>query len=179
MSDDARRLRRTGRTGRTRRTRRATADRGLSPVVGKSLELGIVVLFIALLTTSFYGSIVPDYRTAAAAEVGERALVGAAERVESAVPERTSRLDRRVAVSLPPTVRGDPYRVRAVSNASDGTTALVLDHPDAGIGGRVTLTLPTRPVDVSGTWRSSSESWAVVSDEGSRLSVELQNGGRS
>lgn len=163
-------------------TRRGTptdrADRGLSPVVGKTLELGIGVLFVALLTASFYGGVVPDYRTAAAAEVGDRALVGAAERVESAVPERTTRIDRRVAVSLPTTLRGDPYRIRAVSDSDTNATALVLEHPDAGVGGRVELAFPTRGANVSGTWTSTSESWVAVRGDGGRASVRLTNGDR-
>jgi hypothetical protein len=152
------------------------ADRALSPVVGKALELGIVVLFVALLTTAFYGDVVPDYRTAAAAELGERALVDAAESVESSVPPRTVRIDRRVAVSLPATIRGDPYRVRAVPAANGSTAELALDHPDDGVGGRVTLSFPARGATVSGTWRSVSESWVVVRGDGGRVSVALSNG---
>lgn len=156
--------------------RTARFERGLSPVVGKTLELGIVVLFIALLSTSFYGGIVPDYRTAAAAEVGDRALVGAAERVEHAVPERTRRVERRVAVSLPTTLRGDPYRIRAVSAPDVNATALVLDHPDAGVGGRVDLSLPMRGANVTGRWESTSESWVVIRGGDGRVSVSLENG---
>ncbi|SFR39335.1 hypothetical protein SAMN04487947_0848 [Halogeometricum rufum] len=170
MSD---RGRRDGPLGRESESR---ADRALSPVVGKALELGIVVLFIALLTTTFYGDVVPDYRTAAAAEVGERALVGAAESVESSVPSRTARIDRRVAVSLPATIRGDPYRVRAVPAANGSAAELVLDHPDDGVGGRVTLSFPARGANVSGTWRSVSESWVVVRGDGGHVAVTLSNG---
>lgn len=159
--------------------RRATrTDRGLSPVVGKTLELGVVVLFVALLSASFYGGIVPGYRTAAAAEVGDRALIGAAERVENAVPERTTRIDRRVAVSLPATLRGDPYRIRAVSDsdANANATALVLEHPDDGVGGRVDLSLPARGANVTGTWESTRESWVLVRGEGGRVAVSLESG---
>ncbi|MDS0293674.1 DUF7266 family protein [Halogeometricum luteum] len=151
-------------------------DRGLSPVVGKSLELGIVVLFVALLSASFYGGVVPGYRTAAAAEVGDRALVGAAERIERAVPEHARRTDRRIAVSLPATLRGDPYRIRAVSDPETSAAALVLDHPDAGVGGRVALSLPTRGADVTGTWESARDSWVVVRGGPGRVTVSLENG---
>lgn len=151
------------------------ADRGLSPVVGKTLELGVVVLFVALLSASFYGGTVPEYRTAAAAEVGDRALAGAAERVESAVPERTTSVDRRVAVSLPTTLRGDPYRIRAVSDSDANATALVLEHPDDGVGGRVDLSLPVRGANVTGTWESTRESWVVVRGEGGRVAVSLES----
>ncbi|MFC6826530.1 DUF7266 family protein [Halopelagius fulvigenes] len=146
------------------------ADRALSPVVGKGLEVGIVVLFVALLTTTLYGGVVPDYRTAAGAEVGERALVGAAERVEGAVPERSVGVERVVSAPLPATVRGDPYRVRA----TNGT--LVLDHPNPGIGGQVRLAMPSRVSNVTGTWTSSDPSWVVVGDGARGPRVSLANG---
>lgn len=146
------------------------ADRALSPVVGKGLEVGIVVLFVALLTTALYGGVVPDYRTAAGAEVGERALVGAAERVEGAVPERSVRAERAVSAPLPATIRGDPYRVRA----TNGT--LVLDHPNPGIGGRVRLATPSRAPVANGTWTSSDPSWVVVTEGARGPRVRLANG---
>ena len=157
-------------------SRATRTDRGLSPVVGKTLEIGVVVLFVALLSASFYGGIVPGYRTAAAAEVGDRALAGGAERVETAVPERTRRIDRRLAVPLPTTLRGDPYRIRAASGSETNATELVLDHPDAGVGGRVALSFPVRGATVTGVWESASGSWVVVRGEGGRVSVSLVNG---
>lgn len=157
---------------RCARGRSESADRALSPVVGKGLEVGIAVLFVALLTTTLYGGVVPEYRTAAGAEVGERALVGAAERVEGAVPARSVGVERAVSVPLPATIRGDPYRVRA-SNET-----LVLDHPNAGIGGRVRLAMPSRASNVTGTWRSSNRSWVVVSGDARGPRIRLANGDR-
>lgn len=145
-------------------------DRALSPVVGKGLEVGIAVLFVALLTTTLYGGVVPDYRTAAGAEVGERALVGAAERVEGAVPTRSVGVERAVSAPLPDTIRGDPYRVRA----ANGT--LVLDHPNPGVGGRVRLAMPSRVSNVTGTWTSSDRSWVVVGRGARGPRVRLANG---
>lgn len=145
-------------------------DRALSPVVGKGLEVGIAVLFVALLTTTLYGGVVPDYRTAAGAEVGERALVGAAERVEGAVPTRSVGVERAVSAPLPDTIRGDPYRVRA----ANGT--LVLDHPNPGVGGRVRLAMPSRASNVTGTWTSSDRSWVVVDGDARGPRVRLANG---
>ncbi|MDS0297902.1 hypothetical protein NDI76_04035 [Halogeometricum sp. S1BR25-6] len=167
-------MRRRGRA--LRRPGRLRTERALSPVVGKSLELGVVVLFVAVLSASFYGGIVPEYRTTAAAEAGDRALVGGAERVERAVPERPGRIERRVAVSLPATLRGDPYRIRAASDPEANATALVLDHPDVGVGGRVRLSFPTRGANVTGTWESASDSWVVVRGGSERVSVSLENG---
>ncbi|WP_435186322.1 DUF7266 family protein [Halobellus sp. EA9] len=136
-------------------------DRGLSPVVGKTLELGVGVLFVALLTATFFGGLVPEYRTAVGAELGERATVAAAERVEAAVPgDRPVGVDRRVTVRLPPTIRGDPYRVVAV--AADGGPALRLVHPDPAVGGRVRLAVRA-DASVSGSWTSTSPSQVLVS----------------
>lgn len=148
------------------------ADRALSPVVGKGLEVGIVVLFVALLTTTLYGGVVPDYRTAVGAEIGERALVGAAARVERAVPARSARIERALAVPLPRTIRGEPYRIRA----TNGT--LVLDHPTPGIGGRVRLATPHASA-VTGTWASWNRSWLVVRDGPDGPVVRLVNGDRA
>ncbi|SDQ75930.1 DUF7266 family protein [Halopelagius longus] len=157
----------------SRSSRTLPSDRALSPVVGKGLEVGLVVLFVALLTTTLYGGVVPDYRTAAGDEVGERALVGAAERIEGAVPERSVRVERAVSAPLPTTIRGDPYRVRA----ANGT--LVLDHPTPGIGGRVRLAVPSRVTNVTGTWASSTPSWVVVRDGARGPRVYLANGNRT
>lgn len=52
-------------------------DRAVSPVVGKALEAALVVLFIGLVTTSLYGSVLPSYRTTAGDGVGERTLASA------------------------------------------------------------------------------------------------------
>jgi hypothetical protein len=147
----------------------ADEDRALSPVVGKALEAGIVVLFVALLTTTLYGGVVPNYRTAVGSEVGDRALVAAAERVERAVPSTATHVDRRVAVALPPTVRGAAYRVRTENES------LVLDHPRPGVGGRVRLSLPAHVGNVTGTWSSGSRSWVVVRG-GENATVRLADG---
>jgi hypothetical protein len=172
-------------------------DRGLSPVVGKTLELGVGVLFVVLLTAMFFGGVVPEYRTAVGDEIGDRALVAGAERVEAAVPDGSyPRVDRRVAVRLPPAIRGDPYRIvaeRGSGTDSDAETergsgtnrdadshvaALALVHPDPRIGGRVRLAVP-RDIEISGSWTSASPSRVVVRDGDGGLSVRLEDGDAS
>jgi hypothetical protein len=150
-------------------------DRGLSPVVGKTLELGIGVLFVALLTATFFGGLVPDYRTTVGAELGDRALVAAGDRLETAAPsERFDRVDRRVTVRLPETIRGDAYRIVAADDAGDPTLRLV--HPHPSIGGRLRLAIPRR-ASISGSWTSSSPSWATVSVTDESFAVRLVDGG--
>ncbi|WP_199723013.1 hypothetical protein [Halobellus sp. Atlit-38R] len=163
--------------GGRRRSRGRPFDRGLSPVVGKTLELGVGVLFVALLTATFFGGIAPDYRAAVGTELGDRALLAAAERVEAAVPTDTDvRADRSVAVRLPPAIRGDPYRVVVANDTS--RPALRLVHPDASIDGRIRLTVPDTTA-VSGSWDSASPSRAVVVVTEGRLSIRLVDEGDS
>ena len=148
--------------------------RGLSPVVGKTLELGVGVLLVALLTATFLGSVAPDYHAAVGAEVGDRTLAAAADRIEAAVPDvGVVRVDRRVAVRLPDTIHGSPYRVVA-TGGSPASVRLV--HPDAAVGGRIRLDVPDSTA-VRGSWRSASPSRAEVTAVEGSLSVRLVDGG--
>jgi len=130
-------------------------SRAAAPAVGKALEAGIVVLFVALLTTTLYGGVVPNARTAAADEVSERTLQHAAANVEAAVPERASAgadagdVVAERHVSLPATIRGSDYRVTA-----DGER-LVLVHGHGDVGGETPLVLPESVRDVRGNWTDS------------------------
>ena len=142
-------------------------DRGLTPAVGKALEVGIVVLFVGVLTTALYGGAVPDYRNAVGDEVADRAIVAAAERVENAVPPSARQVRTVHGVDLPRSIRGENYRV----TVEDRT--LVLDHPSPTVGASTPLALPERVDSVRGTWRSSDETVVVVTGDASGLAVEL------
>ncbi|MFB6123064.1 MAG: hypothetical protein ABEJ78_06370 [Haloferacaceae archaeon] len=144
------------------------SDRAVAPVVGKLLEAGLVVLFVVLLTTVLYGGVVPSYRAAAGAELGDRTLVAAAERVESAVPEVGDAVSVELRVDLPETLRGRAYSIRVRENA------LVLDHPHPRIGGAVRLDLPSRVVRVEGGWESSRPASVAVRGSGNGLRVTLR-----
>jgi len=152
-----------------------TASRGVTPAVGKALEAGIVVLFVATATTALYGGVVPDAKNAAGDEVGERALEHAAAEVEASVPVsgRTASVERRV--SLPGSIRDYGYEIRA----ADGS--LVLDHDHPSVGGSTPLVLPDRVRNVTGAWDGGGgvvrvESHpdgglvVVLADEGSEVS---------
>lgn len=148
-------------------------DRGLSPVVGKTLELGLGVLLVALLTATFFGSVAPDYRAAVGAEVGDRTLAAAADRIEATVPGSDAvRVDRRVSVRLPDTVHGSPYRI-----AADGASpaSIRLAHPEEAVGGRIRLAVP-ESAEVRGSWRSTSPSRVVITATRGSVSVRLVNG---
>jgi hypothetical protein len=146
-------------------------DRAVSPVVGKALEAGVVVLYVGLLTATLYGGVVPDFRSAAGAEVGERVLAQSAERVQQAVPTAASRVEARTRVSLPRTIRGQAYAVRTDDRA------LVLDHPAPGVGGRARLALPGAVSSVTGNWSSREPAVVVVRSDGAGgLAVRLRSG---
>lgn len=142
-------------------------DRALTPAVGKALEVGIVVLFVGVLTTALYGNVVPEYRDAVGDEVAERTVVAAAERVENAVPPRTRHARVVHRVDLPSTIRSAGYHVVAENRS------LVLRHPSPAIDARTRLTLPERVATVSGTWESGEDAVVVVDGTAKRLAVRL------
>lgn len=144
------------------------ADRGVASVVGKALEVGIVVLYVGLLTSALYGHAVPEYRTTAGDAVADRALSEAGHRVQQAVPPDVARVDARVRVGLPDAIRGRAYEVR-VENRS-----LVLDHPRPGVGGRQRLALPGYVGDVRGSWHSTEPAVVHVATANDTLVVELE-----
>jgi hypothetical protein len=146
------------------------ADRAVTPVVGKSMEATLAVLYIGLVTTALYGGAVPDYRAEAGAEVAERTLADAATDIEAAVPPETTAATVSRDVELPATIAGSAYRIRT---AGDGDR-LVLDHPTPEIGGSVPLLLPERVVAVSGTWESGEDARLVVTATDGGLEVRLE-----
>jgi hypothetical protein len=141
-------------------------DRALVPVVGKTLEALIVLLYVTSLVVTLHGGVLPEYRTTAATEVSERTLVTSAERIETTVPSSNTAVDVTRPVSLPDTIDRATYRVRAV----DGS--LVLDHPEPALSGRIPLSLPEN-VAVTGTWASDDETVVRVRGDAERLRVIL------
>ena len=138
-----------------RRDGRCTGtDRAVTPVTGKLFEIAIVVLFVAALSAVLYGGVVPEYRTATAVEIEDRTLAAASNAIEASVPAsgtgRTTvrRSTGETRVDLPETIRGRPYRIRAV------TDAIRLEHPHPSVGGRLVPALPPRVTEVEGEWRS-------------------------
>lgn len=142
-------------------------QRGLTPAVGKALEVGIVVLFVGVMTTALYGGVVPDYRDAVGEEVAERTVVAAAERVENAVPPPARHVRVVHRVDLPVSIRGAGYRVVAAGNA------LVVEHPSPDIDARTRLALPARVGTVSGAWESGEEAVVLVIGDAGGLRIRL------
>jgi hypothetical protein len=118
-----------------------------------------------------YGGLVPDYRTAAGAEVGERVVAESAQRVQQAVPAHARAVEVRTSVSLPETIRGQAYSLR-VENRT-----LVLDHPRDDIGSQARLALPETVSSVEGNWSSEASAVVSVRDTADGLAVRLESGG--
>ncbi|GCF14333.1 hypothetical protein Harman_22680 [Haloarcula mannanilytica] len=143
-------------------------NRALSTVVEKLLSMGLVLLYIGLVTTTLYGGTVPAYQSAVGAELGDRTLAEATARVEQAIPPDGRTVSTTVRVSLPATIDGTGYSIRA-----DGD-ALVLDHPDPEIGGWSQLVLPDRVNALEGEWQSGSPTVVTVSGTRGRVTVTLE-----
>jgi hypothetical protein len=135
-------------------------ERAAAPVAGKALEVAVLVVFVGVVSAALFGSVVPTYRTAAGDEVADRALVAVAGQVDAAAVVTDSVVERRVTVSMPRTIRGSAYVVRAVDERE--TPTLVLDHPHPGIGGSVALSVPAG-TPVSGALPSTADPTVVVS----------------
>jgi hypothetical protein len=142
-------------------------DRAVSPVIGKSMEATLVVLYIGLVTTALYGGAVPEYRAAAGNEVAERTLADTATDIEAGIPPDAVDATITREIDLPATIAGEAYRIRADDDR------LVLDHPNPLIKETAPLVLPERVVSVSGTWQSSAEARLVVTTTDGGLEVRL------
>lgn len=145
-------------------------DRGLTPVVSETLVIGLVLLYIGLLTAVLYGSVIPEYQTTTGAEISDRVLATATERVEQDVTE-SYRLDVRSSVELPSTINDRAYSLRAENRT------LMLEHPHPEIGGQARPELPESVRAINGSWRSHAPLLIrVVGDEtGYRITIEEGN----
>lgn len=130
-------------------------DRGVSAVVGKALEAAIVVLYVSLLIATLYGGAIPEYESAAGAELGERVLAESVLEVRAAVPASGAGTAT-VAHDIPRTIDDEPYRIVAANDS------LQLVHEDRSIGGRLPLALPADVQRVEGEWLSTAEQAIVV-----------------
>lgn len=144
------------------------SDRGVTPVVGKGLEIVVVLGYVALVSGVVYGSVVPSARATAADAVGERTLVRAADAVETAVPPTGRDVSVTRTVSLPDRIDGHGYRIRFV----DG--ALVLRHPNPVVATRIPLALPGRVVAVRGAWTGTGTARVRVVSTADGLVVVLE-----
>jgi len=123
-------------------------DRAVSPVVEKTIAIGLVVLFVAGFAGTLLGGAVPDYRTAAGDEVADRVLATAAGTIEQAIPTTNASVTVHHRQALPPTIRGEAYDL-VLRNRT-----LRLRHPDESIGGSTRLAIPAAVTVQNRTWDS-------------------------
>lgn len=145
-------------------------NRAVSTVVEKTLAIGLVALFVSLVSVTVYGGVVPEFRTATGEELADRTLAKATERVQQAVPPNATDVDARVRVALPGTIQGAGYRIYP-----DRRT-LVLDHPDDRIATRARFALPASVVRVEGEWQSGAPAYVRVERVDAGLVVRLETG---
>lgn len=152
---------------RERQPQSARRDRAVTPVVSKTLEIGLVLLFVSGLMTALFGGVVPEYRDAAGDRVADRTLAGAATEIEEVVPPPAASVQIERRVAIPATIRGAGYRVVA----ADG--AVTLAHPNPSIGGTLRLAVPERVASVTGVWQSGSETAVTVTGGDRAYAIEL------
>ncbi|WP_266075728.1 DUF7266 family protein [Haladaptatus caseinilyticus] len=148
-------------------------DRAVSPVIGKTLEAGLVLLYVGLITTTLYGGVVPDYRTAVGEEVGDRVLSKAAERIQQAIPANGTAVRGRMRVTLPETIRGTGYEVRAKGRN------ITLVHPNERVNTSTRLAVPAHVATVRGNWSSYEPAVVVIYSGRTGLVVKLERGDES
>jgi hypothetical protein len=124
-------------------------NRGLSPVVGKTLAASLAVLYVAGMTALLLNGPVPAGRTAAGGELGERVLATAAGNVESSLPDGDRRVDTRTEVPMPATVRNAGYALKLRGGR------LVFDHPVDALDRETRLSLPANVTVADGDWQST------------------------
>lgn len=166
----------------SRASREYTTDRAVTPMVAKTLEAGIVVLFIGIATTGLYAGVVPDYRTATATDVGERTLVAAGNEIERSVPPDAAAVHAETRVDLPATIRSEEYRIVAGTRDAEGSgpaggaPTVELDHDHPAVGGSYALAVPDRVVDVRGEL-TGGDGRIVVRSTGNGVVVVLEDDG--
>lgn len=137
-------------------------NRAVSPVVEKSLAVGLTLLFVAGMTSVLLSGVVPDYRTAAGGEMADRVLATAAGEIEGAVPAVEGDVDVRVEAELPGTIRNSGY-----SLVLDGRT-LRLDHPNDVLDRSTTLSVPDSLSTDASRWNGGPLVIRVIGPASSR-----------
>lgn len=126
-------------------------ERGMTPVVGKTLAIGIVLLYIGGMTTLLYGSVVPGYQAATGEELADRTLATAADEIEGSVPEATGEVNRTRRISLPDRIRDERYRLELSGER------LRLEHPDREHSPESILSVPPDTTVADSSWKSGSK----------------------
>ena len=111
-------------------------NRAVSPVVEKTIAVGLVALFVSGLGTTLLGGVVPAYEASAGETVGERALAKMADSIEASVPDQNGSIRIRTRGELPGTLAGESYQLELSGQQ------LRLLHPDPTISTSTRVALP-------------------------------------
>jgi hypothetical protein len=150
-----------------------TGERGVTPVVSKTLAIGLVVLYITGMTTILLGGVVPDYERRAGDELGERVLATVAGEIEQTPPGVDGRLDTQTTVEVPATIANAGYTL-VLSNQ---TGRLVLDHPDPAITAETRLSLPSNVTIENATVDSGTPLQIRVRGPSAERTLTIEEGG--
>jgi hypothetical protein len=143
-------------------------ERATAPVVGKALEIALVVAYIGLVAGGLYGGVVPDTRTTADQAIAERTVAASVEEIRAAIPPTGIGVVQ-VSITLPSTIGGDPY----VVVPHDGY--LILRHPDPSVDAKVSLLLAPRVTAITGRWESGASNILRVNATQDGVIVRLEN----
>ena len=146
-------------------------NRAVSPVVEKTVAVGLVVLFVSGFGGSLLTGTVPNYRASAGQEVGERVLATAAATVESAAPSTAAAVDVRVERELPGTIADEGYRLVLRGRQ------LRLDHPNPAVGATTRVALPAGVTVQNTTW-DGGPFVVTVRGKGGDRTIELGGEGQ-
>lgn len=155
--------------GPARRGNVRDRDRALSAVVGKSLEAGIVVLYISTMVGVLYGGVVPEYQATTGEELGERVLAESVLEVQTAVPSDPQATGT-TQHQLPRTIDDEPYHIVA------GNESLRLVQDGTAVSMELPLRLPLDVQRVEGEWRSSAPAVVRVERTSTGRVVSLEVG---
>lgn len=143
-------------------------ERATAPVVGKALEIALVLVYIGIVASVLYGGVIPDTRTTADQAIAERSLAASVDHIREAIPTGGTG-EVRVSITLPATIGGEPYDVVP----RDGV--LILRHPDPSVNAQASLLLPSRVTAVTGTWESEDSNILLVNATRDGVTVRLGN----
>ena len=145
-------------------------DRGMTPVVEKSLAAGIALLYVAGMLGLVLGSVVPAYEETAGEELADRVLATAAGGIEETPSTVQGDATTRQSIDLPASIANANYRL-----VLSGRT-LELDHPTDGIGGRTRLSLPPDVTVEDGTWDGGGPLVVTVSGSAGDRTLAIREG---
>lgn len=137
-------------------------NRGVTPVVEKTISIGLVVLFVGGLTTTLLGGTVPDYRTGTGDEIADRVLADAADALNDAVTASNGTVRARTVTDLPGTIADDDYRIEFRGSE------LHLSHPNPGISASTRVALPAGIAAQNSTWRGGRFEVRLFGESGNR-----------